>query len=478
MSFFDIKGESNGMPFGKKQIRGLIITVAIFLICLIVPMNDVGDKGNLILATVMFVIVAQITGWLSLGQVIFPMAFVWVATSCMNMGEIIANAGTASVMMMIGFFMVAMGANKTVFSKRLAYFLLSKLGRSPSLIILALCIATAILSSFLSNLATVIMMGAIAYEILMEMDELPGKSQFGRCLMICLGVYACIGGMMLLNGSPSTNVFATAALLSAANIDVSYAQWAIIAFPIGVVVWIPVWFIYVKWFKVDKSMAGKSLDIQFFKTKLKDLGPMTAPEIRWIIYVVGMIGCLLFVPSIPSPVVALLFGALTVFPVIGVVNKDECFKELPWEVLMGGLFFPIMGGLISSSGVGAWMMNSLLGWAKGFNFIVLILIATFVVFVINSVLVNSQSAIITVSTVALSAMAGELGLSPVLFVMPTILVYSLRHVLGMQLDLYVINGYGYWEQKDTVIPGVISSIPWMIAIVVGCLILVPLAGLA
>ena len=141
------------------------------------------------------------------------------------------------------------------------------------------------------------------------------------------------------------------------------------------------------------------------------------------------------------------------------------------------VMFPVMGGLINDSGVGAWMMNSLLGWAKGFNVVVLIIISTVVIWIINSILVNSQSAIITVSTVALCAMAGELGVNPVLFVMPSILVYSLRHVLGMQLDLYVVNGYGYWDQKDTIVPGLISSIPWMALIIIGSMILVPLAGL-
>ena len=104
-------------------------------------------------------------------------------------------------------------------------------------------------------------------------------------------------------------------------------------------------------------MEGKSLDNQYFKNKLKELGPMNGSEIRWIIYVLGMIACLLFVSSIPSPAIALLFAALTICPVIGVVNKDECMKELPWEVLTGGLMFPVMGGLINDSGVGAWMWS-------------------------------------------------------------------------------------------------------------------------
>ena len=32
MKIIDIKGEENGMPFGKKQVRGLIISVAVFLL--------------------------------------------------------------------------------------------------------------------------------------------------------------------------------------------------------------------------------------------------------------------------------------------------------------------------------------------------------------------------------------------------------------------------------------------------------------
>lgn len=110
--------------------------------------------------------------------------------------------------------------------------------------------------------------------------------------MLCIGVFTCIGGMMLMNGSPSTNVFATAAVQSAIGIEITYAQWAIIAFPIGLATLIPVWFVYTKWFKVSSSMEGKSLDNQYFKNKLKELGPMNGSEIRWIIYVLGMIACL------------------------------------------------------------------------------------------------------------------------------------------------------------------------------------------
>lgn len=477
MKIMDIRGEENGMPFGKKQIRGLIITVVVFLLCLIIPMNGVENShASIVLATVMFVVVAQVTGFLSIAQVIFPMLFVWAVTGCIDIGSIIANAGTGSFLMMLGFFVVAMGANKTNFSKRLAYWLLSKLGRTPSLIILALCIVTALLSSFLSNLATVIMMGAIAYDILQQMDEQPGKSAFGRCLMICIGVFACIGGMMLMNGSPSTNVFAVSAVQAAVGVEITFAQWAIIAFPIGLLTLIPVWLIYIKWFKVSKSMEGKTLDPQYFSGKLKELGPMNGSEIRWLVYVAGMTACLLF-STVNAVLIALLFAALCILPIVGVLNKDECMKELPWEVLCGGLMFPVMGGLINDSGVGTWLMNSLLGWAKDFNYVVLIIITTVVVWIINSILVNSQSAIITVSTVALCAMAGELGVNPIVFVMPSVLVYSLRQVLGMQLDLYVINGYGYWEQKDTVVPGILSSIPWMALIIIGCLILVPIAGL-
>ena len=49
MSFFDVKGTQNKMPFGKKQVRGFIITLVIFLICMVIPMEGVGANGNLIL---------------------------------------------------------------------------------------------------------------------------------------------------------------------------------------------------------------------------------------------------------------------------------------------------------------------------------------------------------------------------------------------------------------------------------------------
>jgi sodium-dependent dicarboxylate transporter 2/3/5 len=319
------------------------------------------------------------------------------------------------------------------------------------------------------------MMASVAYELLKEIDEQPGKSQFGKCMMMVISVYACLGGMMLMNGCGSVNVIAVG-VLESLGITVTYAQWAIMAFPIGVVSWIPVWLVYVKWFKVDKSMQNKIVDPQYFRNKQAELGQIEASEIRWLIFMLGMIFCLLFV-KVNGAYVALLFGVLSVFPVIGVVPIDAALKEIPWETIIGGLFYPVMGVLINNSGLGAYLMNTLLGWAGGYNYIVMIIVAVVVCWILNSVLVNCQTALVAVSTVALSAMAGSMGFDPALIVMPTIFVYTLRHVLSMQMDMVVIQGYNYYESKETIIPGVLSSIPWMAIIIIGSLILVPIAGL-
>lgn len=478
MKFFDMEGLQTGKPFQKKEILGFAITLAVFLICMVVPLDGVtgdGTNANLVLATVMFVVVSQITGWLTMAQALLPALFVWVAAGLMTPNEVVSNSGVSSIYMMIGFFMTSMGASRTKLSKRLAYFLLVHLGKSPALIILAIAVTTALLSSVLSNLACCIMMASVAYELLKEVDEQPGKSQFGKCMMMVISVFACLGGMMLMNGCGSVNVIAVG-VLESLGITVTYAQWAIMAFPIGVVSWIPVWFIYVKWFKVNESMRDKMVDPQYFRKKQAELGKIEASEIRWLILMLGMIFCLLFL-NVNGAYVALLFGVLSVFPVIGVVPVNEALKEIPWETIIGGLFYPVMGVLITNSGLGNYLMGTLLGWAGGYNYIVMIIIAVVVCWILNTVLVNCQTALVAVSTVALSSMAGSMGLNPALIVMPTIFVYTLRHVLSMQMDMVVIQGYNYYESKETIVPGILSSIPWVAIIIVGSLLLVPVAGL-
>ena len=478
MKFFDIDGSQTGMPFRKKQVIGLIITAAVVALCFLLPLDSIegdGSNVNLVLATVMFVVVAQITGWLTMAQTLLLAAFVWVASGIITASDVMTNSGLSSLYMMIGFFMTSMGASRTKLSKRLAYLLLRWLGKSPSLIVLAIAITTALLSSVLSNLATCIMMASVANELLKEVDEKPGQSQFGKCLMMVISVFACLGGMMLMNGCGSVNVIAVG-VLESLGITVTYAQWAIMAFPIGVVSWIPVWFVYVKWFKVDKSMEGKNVDPQYFKDKQKELGPIEASEIRWLILMLGMVACLLWLP-VNSAFTALLFGALSVCPVVGVVPVKEALQEIPWETIIGALLYPVMGVIITNSGLGSFLMDSLLGWAGNYNYIVMIIIAVLVCWLLNTVLVNCQTALVAVSTVALASMASSMGINAALLVMPTIFVYTLRHVLSMQMDMVVIQGYNFYVSKETIIPGVLSSIPWVAIIIIGSIILVPIAGL-
>ena len=98
MKIFDMEGIQTGKPFKKKEIIGFFVTLAIFVICMIVPLNGVTGDGtnvNLVLATVMFVVVSQITGWLTMAQALLPAVFVWVAAGMMSPSAVVSRAKLA-----------------------------------------------------------------------------------------------------------------------------------------------------------------------------------------------------------------------------------------------------------------------------------------------------------------------------------------------------------------------------------------------
>lgn len=147
---------------------------------------------------------------------------------------------------MTGMVIVSTGANRTNFARRVAYLCLYKLGKSPALIVLAIGIATAVVSAFVSNLATTIVMASISIGILTELHEEPGKSGLGKAIMLAIPIYSMIGGMALMSGSPSMNMAGINTLENATggSYTVSYSQWASVGLICAVLVSLPIWLIY------------------------------------------------------------------------------------------------------------------------------------------------------------------------------------------------------------------------------------------
>ena len=147
-------------------------------------------------------------------------------------------------------FMLANALQKYNIDRRIALWMMSRLGWSPRLLVLAIMLATAFLSMWVSNTATTAMMTPIALGVLGQVlgrENVAGTEQPFSNMQIAtlLGTAyaASVGGVGTLIGTPP-NAVLVGYLDQFLDYQLTFADWLVIGLPI-VVVTLPVvwWFL-------------------------------------------------------------------------------------------------------------------------------------------------------------------------------------------------------------------------------------------
>jgi sodium-dependent dicarboxylate transporter 2/3/5 len=111
----------------------------------------------------------------------------------------------------------------------------------------------------------------------LEQEPSEQQSRFGLCLMLSIAYSASIGGMATLIGTPPNAIFASLSK-SMLDIDISFGQWLLIGIPISGISLIVAWFYMVHLgVKItDIKSIGKEKEI--IKRKIKEIGKITKDE--------------------------------------------------------------------------------------------------------------------------------------------------------------------------------------------------------
>ncbi len=186
----------------------------------------------------------------------------------------------STIFLFIGGFMIALTMEKWRLHKRIALWIIRRIGGGPSRIILGFMVAAAFLSMWISNTATAIMMVPIAMAIILQLEERFGLSAchpFTVALMLGIA-YACsLGGMATLVGTPPNLSFARIFEISFPNAEpIAFGQWLLMAFPITLMLLAIVWLLLTRvFFRFGKSFA---VDREVVKRQYAALGGMSFEE--------------------------------------------------------------------------------------------------------------------------------------------------------------------------------------------------------
>lgn len=478
--FFDFQGAQTGYRFGKKELIGVIVAVALFALINVLPLQGLQETGRTTLAVLILILGLWMNPGVPQTLSSFLLIVLTVGFDIMSINEFIGGMGQSPMFFVIALLVVSMGMSNTQLAQRLAYLLILKLGTSPSRLTLAMLLAASLVSTVVADIPATVMMMYIGLGILTEMKEVPGQSRLGKAMMFAITFGSIIGGVALICGS-GTNPVGIAILEQATEgkMTINFVQWAAIGVPFAVLMMVPTWLILHFYYKLGKSNDdAKQLNIEVFRQKYHDLGPITNSEKRFIVTLIIMLT--LFVTSIwtkfPIAYVAYIAFILAIMPGWGTVNWKDAQKKIPWDVIFIVGTGTAFAKAISTTGLGMWIVEALLGWATGLPVLALIMLAGAVGILCHLIIITSPSAV-AVLVAAVIPLAIATGINPAILVMPVIFTGSAALVMPLAPDMQLTYPFGYWKLHEMFIPGFLVGAVWVLIAGLCTYFIAPLVGL-
>jgi sodium-dependent dicarboxylate transporter 2/3/5 len=475
-TLLDFKGEETGVPFKKSMLIAVVAAVLAVIIGSRLPLAHYGEKAGLALGfftAILILFLSRCFAVEAVGMILVVGGFflgIW------DWSTFQASTATSSFLQMFSMMVVAAGANTTPIGRRIALWALKKIGNKPIRLVLGFGIVTAFISSFISNVATLILMSGIAHSMLVTMEEKPGESKLGRVLFLLIPALSFLGGMGLINGSPGSNVFGLGILSSftGGKYIVSFGQFATIMYPTMLIILIPFIFIYIKTLGLKNSDVNQKLSADYFDSLYKELGAMTGSEIRWVILLAGMVAWLL--AGGHGTAVPLTIAAICLLPVLGTTPASKVWQSVPMTILFIMYMVSPMGLLWSSTGL-MDAVSDLLGGMVNFPPLVLCILLTFLNLLMCNVLVNAGAMVSFPVLMGIGiGICETMGVNPGLILLPVIVTGSCHWMVVINVASFANFGYGYYRIKDAVLPGFLVILLASIVIPVLVFLLVPIAG--
>jgi sodium-dependent dicarboxylate transporter 2/3/5 len=345
------------------------------------------------------------------------------------------------IFLFLGGFVLALGIQRWGLHRRIALNIIRVMGVRPRAIIAGFMIATALLSMWVSNTATAMMMMPIGLSIVQlarasrtPEENAAGYSNFSVNLMLGIAYAASIGGMATLIGTP-TNALVAGFFSETYGVRIGFVEWMLVGVPL-MLIGLPLTHFVLTWVVFPVRMRQLIGGRELIRDELARLGPMSRPEVR-VALVTGLVALLwvtqpltaVLIPGISDTVIA-IFGAVLLFLVPagrGEALLDwETAESLPWGVLLlfgGGLS---LAAAVTRTGLAEWIggeLNGIAAWPA----IAVVLLVTTVVILLTELTSNTATAAAFLPVMA--ALAVGIGQNPLLLAVPTVLAASAAFML-------------------------------------------------
>ncbi|MFC1729876.1 SLC13 family permease [candidate division KSB1 bacterium] len=499
--------DTTSSGYSLRQKTGLILGPVIFIILLTIPApGGMPPAAQRTLAVAAFMAVWWISEAVSISATALLPIVLFPLLGIKNVRETTAAFGDSNIYLFFGGFLIAAALEKCRLHLRIAYSIVTLIGRNPRQIILGFMIATAFLSMWISNTATTLMMlpiGLAAIVAVTGLEETDRKTarNFGTVLMLAIAYSASVGGIGTLVGTPPNIVFvASAESLYPEYPEIGFFQWMVFAIPVTLVLLPLIWVMLTRIiFKISgESIASARTTLM---EKRRSLGPMNYDEkvtltvfiltaAGWIFrrdinlgsFVVPGWSDLFSHPEYINDATVAVAAALVLFA-IPTDRKFSSFmltwkeaRNIPWGILIlfgGGI---ALASGFTSSGLSEWLGQNLETLQALPTWMFIFMVALLVTFLTE---LTSNIATASIFMPVMGGLATGVGFHPYLLMLPAVLSASCAFMLPVATPPNaIVFGSGKVNMLDMVRTGVVINIVGAVIITITVYFLAtPLLGL-
>lgn len=431
------------MPISLKNLAGWLPAILLFVGVLLWEPFPEQVSANRVLAIGLAMI------WLWVSEVtpmpvvaLLPLVLFPLLKIC-GIEEAAAPYANPVVFLFLGGFLIGLAIEKWNLHTRIALTIVKFTGTSGNRIVLGFILAAGLLSMWLSNTATTIMMYPIALSVIHVMEKSykgPGKPHYlAICLLMSIAYASNFGGIATIIGTPP-NVAFIAFIEKKYGFTYPFLDWMLLCMPIALLL---MWTLYIVLTKVlyRNGMKSHPETDAFIQEQVRALGPLS-PNERKVLYVfVGtaflwifrdVINNLQTVIKLDDTLIAMA-GGLSLFIIPSSKEKEQLLiwkdtEKMAWGILLlfgGGISLANQlekAGLIEIAG--KWMASS-----AGDNLFLLVFLIAVASIFISEIMSNVAQVIVFAPVIA--GMADVMQINPLLLGVPLTLGASCASMLPM-----------------------------------------------
>ena len=441
-----------------KKKAGIIIAAAILIVAQFLPTSE-SLTGPAISSMAIFL--AAITLWIceSFPMCIAAMGLMVIMPyfNIMTLGELWPNFGGSAFFFVLATFALTASIENSTFPTRFIAWLVDISKGNSKRLIYGFMMGSALLSSIMSNMATAIMFISISL-ILIRANGDPerGKSNFAKCLLIGVPAAANIGGFMTMAGTPS-NIMGADILQQLCGIEITFAQWMIIGYPVGIVSTLIASFIMTTAFKPEPLDPAA---VEYYLSSRETLPPLTTKEKKTLVIIVTMFVLWIlgsWVSALNTSVVAILGVVIMMCPGVDVLDWKQFNSKTDWNTIFVIGAVPVLVAGMVNTGASKWLVDTVLSGLSGMPWMVLTVVVALFIMVLRNFIPTGVAnfALLQVPLIELAQAAGG---SPTTMIL--ILAYWCVVILCLPFDpIYLVAyGEGYYKVNDTLKSGIPLSI--------------------